>query len=63
MHTRPLAMVSSSAMGPPPKLTPATLDRAGLGSFFRPCDLEPLGITETMLRTGHGEPVRMRRTA
>lgn len=44
-------MVSFSAMGLPPKLTPASLRRAGLGTFFRPGDLEPLGITETMLRT------------
>ena len=34
-----------------PKLTSASLQRAGLGVFFRPCDLEPLGITEANLRT------------
>lgn len=35
---------------PASKLTPASLRRAGLGAFFRPCDLRPLGITEAMLR-------------
>ncbi len=32
-------------------LTSTSLRRAGLGSYFRPSDLEALGITEPMLRT------------
>ncbi len=34
-----------------PKLSMASLRRASLGAFFRPCDLESLGITEANLRT------------
>jgi len=33
------------------ELTTERLAQAGLGSFFRPRDLEPLGISEPMLRT------------
>lgn len=34
-----------------PELTASTLRKAGLGAYFRPSDLEPLGITEPKLRT------------
>ncbi|MCB9920215.1 MAG: type IV toxin-antitoxin system AbiEi family antitoxin domain-containing protein [Planctomycetes bacterium] len=34
-----------------PDLTASTLRKAGLGAYFRPSDLEPLGITEPRLRT------------
>ena len=44
-------MVSFPTMATLPRLTPATLRKAGLGAFFRPSDLEPLGISEPMLRT------------
>ena len=43
--------MSFPTMAAPPKLTLAALRRAGVGAFFRPIDLEPLGITEPMLRT------------
>ncbi|MBK8977884.1 MAG: type IV toxin-antitoxin system AbiEi family antitoxin domain-containing protein [Planctomycetes bacterium] len=34
-----------------PDLTPRGLERAGLGAYFRPRDVEALGVTEPMLRT------------
>lgn len=43
-------MLTFSTMTTAPRLTIATLRRAGLGAFFRPIDVEPLGITEPTLR-------------
>ena len=34
----------------PPELTQSKLEQAGLGAFFRPLDLEPLGIGPAVLR-------------
>jgi predicted transcriptional regulator of viral defense system len=44
-------MVTFSTMPPKELLTLAKAKRAGIGTFFRPKDLEPLGITEPALRT------------
>ena len=44
-------MVTFSTMPPKELLTPSKAKRAGIGTFFRPKDLEPLGISEPALRT------------
>ena len=49
LHTPTESMYTFSTMTPA-ALTAGTLRRAGLGAFFRPGDIEPLGITEPTLR-------------
>lgn len=49
--TPSLIMVSFSTMTSPATLTQATLRKAGLGAYFRPTDLERIGVDEPMLRT------------
>ena len=44
-------MVTFPTMSPEGLLTPTKAKRAGIGAFFRPKDLEPLGISEPALRT------------
>ncbi len=44
-------MVTFSTMSPKEILTHTLAKRAGIGSYFRPKDLEPLGINEPALRT------------
>ncbi len=52
-----------STMTDAPNLTLHRLQRAGLGAFFRPSDVIPLGITEPALRTlqRHGTVERVAR--